>query len=204
VGRLFAIAAPPIPRLLEPLSSKTVDAPRDQGLDKEESTLFRWRSIFGVFPQLWRTVFSRPITVRYPFGELELPPYFRGRVVVDASRCAGCGLCARDCPAYGLVLEGTPQGGFRLLHYPDRCANCGQCEINCRTGAIRLTNAYVPATFDRAELVEVLVERVAPSQPSPVGPTADVRIGLGRRAGEGAASFPPASGAGADGERKVC
>jgi formate hydrogenlyase subunit 6/NADH:ubiquinone oxidoreductase subunit I len=126
--------------------------------------LFRWRSIFSLFPQLWRTIFSRPITVRYPFEELKLPSYFRGRVVVDASKCAGCGLCARDCPAYGLVLEGTPQRGFRLLHYPDRCACCGQCEIDCRTGAIRLTNAYVPATFDRGELVEVLVERVAPSR----------------------------------------
>jgi formate hydrogenlyase subunit 6/NADH:ubiquinone oxidoreductase subunit I len=151
--------------------------------------LFRWRSIFGLFPQLWRTIFSRPITVRYPFEEIELPPYFRGRVAVDASRCAGCGLCARDCPARALVLEGTPHGGFRLLHYPDRCAYCGQCEINCRQGAVRLTNAYVPATFDRDKLVEVLAERAAPSPTLPRTPTADGRTNRG-----GSLTSPPASG----------
>jgi formate hydrogenlyase subunit 6/NADH:ubiquinone oxidoreductase subunit I len=138
----------------------------------EENLLFRWRSIFSLFPQLWRTIFSRPITVRYPFGKLELPPYFRGRVVMDEEKCVGCGLCVRDCPAYGLILERKPDKGFSLVHYPDRCAYCGQCEDSCRAGAIWLTNEFVPAGADREEMVEVLVKSEGkgrpPPQPSPV------------------------------------
>jgi formate hydrogenlyase subunit 6/NADH:ubiquinone oxidoreductase subunit I len=118
----------------------------------------RLASVFSLFPQLWRTIFSRPITVRYPFGKMELPPYYRGRLVIDETKCVGCGLCVRDCPGFGLVLERTPDKDFSLVHYPDRCAYCGQCEDNCRTGAIRLTNEFVPATTCREALVEVLVE----------------------------------------------
>lgn len=122
--------------------------------------MFRIRSLFSLLPQLWNTVRSRPITVRYPFAPLQLPAYFRGRVVVDAELCQGCGLCVRDCPASGLKLERTANKGYRLLHYPDRCAYCAQCEDSCRSGAITLTNEYVPATSEREKLVQVMVEIV--------------------------------------------
>ena len=113
-------------------------------------------SLVYLLPQLWRTLFTRPITVRYPFGPLELPSYFRGRVVIDIDLCRGCGLCVRDCPAFALELEresdtlsplvlspalskveGKAEGSksrdkFRLIHYPDRCAYCGQCQDVCR------------------------------------------------------------------------
>jgi formate hydrogenlyase subunit 6/NADH:ubiquinone oxidoreductase subunit I len=121
--------------------------------------MFRLRSLFSLVPQLWSTLRSRPITVRYPFGPLQLPPYFRGRVVAEAEHCRGCGLCVRDCPANGLILQRTPGNGFRLVHYPDRCAYCGQCEANCPSDAIHLGNEYVRATGDREALIQVLVER---------------------------------------------
>jgi formate hydrogenlyase subunit 6/NADH:ubiquinone oxidoreductase subunit I len=119
----------------------------------------RFRSIIYLLPQLGRTLLTRRITVRYPFGALRLPSYFRGRVVVDAELCRGCGACTRDCPAMGLELERESRDRFRLVHYPDRCANCGQCEASCRFGAIRLANEFVQATGERGKLFEVLVER---------------------------------------------
>jgi formate hydrogenlyase subunit 6/NADH:ubiquinone oxidoreductase subunit I len=121
--------------------------------------MFRLRSLFSLVPQLWNTLRSRPITVRYPFEPLELPSYFRGRVVSEPENCIGCGLCVRDCPANGLILERNGKKGFRLIHYPDRCAYCGQCEDNCTRSAIRLSNEFVPATTKRGELAHVLVVR---------------------------------------------
>jgi formate hydrogenlyase subunit 6/NADH:ubiquinone oxidoreductase subunit I len=138
----------------------------------------RLHSLVYLLPQLWRTLFTRPITVRYPFGPLELPPYFRGRVVIDIDLCRGCGLCVRDCPAFALELEhesdtlsplvlssstsltvNSAEGSkghdkFRLIHYPDRCAYCGQCQDVCRYEAIWLTSEYVPAAADRDALRE--------------------------------------------------
>ena len=118
----------------------------------------RFRSFTYMLPQLWRALFTRPITVRYPFVPLALPPHFRGRIVVDAKQCRGCGLCARDCPASALVLERENRDVYRLVHFPDRCAYCGQCETSCTFGAIKQTNEFVPATSKRQTLVEIMVE----------------------------------------------
>ncbi len=131
----------------------------------------RLHSLVYLLPELWRTLFTRPITVRYPFGPLELPPYFRGKVTIEPTLCTGCGACVRDCPAFALELERESDApnkaeglalskaegskgreGFRLIHYHDRCAYCGQCQDVCRQGAIRLTSEYVPAAADRDAL----------------------------------------------------
>ncbi len=130
----------------------------------------RLHSLVYLLPELWRTLFTRPITVRYPFGPLELPPYFRGKVIIEPTLCTGCGACVRDCPAFALELEREsdamskaegPKGReeFRLIHYHDRCAYCGQCQDVCRQEAIRLTSEYVPAAANRDALREEFGKR---------------------------------------------
>jgi formate hydrogenlyase subunit 6/NADH:ubiquinone oxidoreductase subunit I len=119
----------------------------------------RLGSLVYLLPELVRTFLAQRMTVRFPFVPLELPPYFRGRVVVQPDLCKGCGLCVRDCPAFALELERESREQFRLIYYPDRCAYCGQCADNCRHGAIELVNEYVPAVSQRDELTEVVVER---------------------------------------------
>ena len=127
----------------------------------------RFRSFPFLLPQLLRALFTRPITIHYPFAPVELSPYFRGRVVVDAELCRGCGLCARDCPAAALELERQDRDAFRLVHYPDRCANCGQCETSCTFGAIKQVNEFVHAASERKALTEVMIgkRRTTPEPP---------------------------------------
>ena len=147
----------------------------------------RLHSLVYLLPELWRTLFTRPITVRFPFGPLELPPYFRGRVTIEPALCTGCGACVRDCPAFALELEresdalgplvlSKAEGSqgrekFRLIHYHDRCAYCGQCQDGCRQGAIRLTSEYVPAAADREALRREFDGGTGASPPSlpPIG-----------------------------------
>ena len=124
----------------------------------------RPRSLVYLLPELWRTLFTRRATVRYPFAPLELPPCFRGKVTIEPTLCTGCGLCVRDCPAFALELERENREKFRLIHYRDRCAYCGQCEASCRFGAIVLVNEFVKATPRRDTLTQVLVERDARTQ----------------------------------------
>jgi len=121
--------------------------------------MFRLKSWVRLLPEMVRTLFARRITVRFPFEPLKLPDSFRGKVVVRAELCGGCGQCVRDCPAFALELERQNRQAFRLIYYQDRCAYCGQCADNCRQGAIDLVSEFVPATSQRETLTLVVVER---------------------------------------------
>ena len=54
------------------------------------------------------------------------------RYVIDADKCRGCTLCARNCPA------GAISGEVKKPHVIDEtlCVKCGVCMQNCRFGAI--------------------------------------------------------------------
>ena len=51
---------------------------------------------------------------------------------IDPTRCRGCTLCARNCPA------GAVTGKIKEPHVidPNKCIKCGVCYDNCRFGAI--------------------------------------------------------------------
>ena len=119
----------------------------------------RIHSLVYLLPELWRTLRDRPTTVRYPFGPLEVPGYFRGQPDIDESLCRGCGLCARDCPAKALEFERKSREEFRLVLHHDRCAYCGQCAASCEFGAIRVTSEFARAEPRRDGLARILVER---------------------------------------------
>ena len=121
--------------------------------------MFRLSSVAHLLPELIRTLFAQRTTVSFPFEPLEQPAYSRGKVTIQPELCAGCGLCARDCPAFALELERKGRDQFRLIHHRDRCAYCGQCADSCQQGAITLVSEFVQATPRRDGFTQVIVER---------------------------------------------
>jgi formate hydrogenlyase subunit 6/NADH:ubiquinone oxidoreductase subunit I len=53
-------------------------------------------------------VISRPDTVAYPFGELELPEGYRGAIVIDPEKCTGA--------AYACVTARQARSSLRRNH----------------------------------------------------------------------------------------
>lgn len=100
-----------------------------------------------------RSFFQRPITRRYPFERKEAPERFRGKLIWDLSKCSGCQLCIKDCPANAIELIVIDKAAkrFMMRFHADRCTYCGQCVVNCRLKCLR-------QSFDEWELAELSKE----------------------------------------------
>jgi NADH-quinone oxidoreductase subunit I len=102
-------------------------------------------------------------TVLFPEEEPQLPPRYRGRIILSRDpdgeeRCVACYLCAVACPVDCLALEATEDETGR--RYPkwfrinfSRCIFCGFCEEACPTYAIQLTPEYDIAEYHRPSMV---------------------------------------------------
>jgi len=104
------------------------------------------------------SVFRRPFTERYPFRVREAPARLRGKLLWDESRCDGCRLCVRDCPARALEVEVVDRAAKKYAyHYRmDRCIYCAQCVVSCTQGALSMSSTeYHLASTDKSRFVEV-------------------------------------------------
>lgn len=117
------------------------------------------RSLVMVFSHAWR----KRDTIQYPEQSPEVPPRYRGRIVLTRDpdgeeRCVACNLCAVACPVGCIALQKAERDDGRW--YPEffrinfsRCIFCGLCEEACPTTAIQLTPDFEMGEFKRQSLV---------------------------------------------------
>src|SRR4051812_24790953 len=88
-------------------------------------------------------------TSRFPDEEPTLPPRFRGRPLLDASRCPdGCSACIDSCPTQAITATSD-----RLALDMARCLFCADCIDACPEGAIAFSSDFRLAERARARLV---------------------------------------------------
>ncbi len=83
-----------------------------------------------------------------PYGAIKVE---NGLARVDASRCAGCGICVATCPRRLLSLVPDPQKPLVVCRNTDKgaqarkvcknaCLGCGKCTKVCSVGAVLLND----------------------------------------------------------------
>ena len=92
---------------------------------------------------------QRHRTMAYPDAPPPpLPERFRGRPMLDASKCReGCRDCAEACPTGAIALQGGPRIDL------GRCLFCTECVSACPEGALAYGGDYRLAVRERGELV---------------------------------------------------
>jgi len=121
---------------------------------------------------------TEPITVRYPYQKLRMPPKYRGRIACKADLCVGCRLCVRDCPSdaiqilplpgekyqfsYRSLLEGKKvnvqiekpgRKKFKAVIDLGKCLFCAQCAESCPRKALLETEDYELAALTKDRLI---------------------------------------------------
>lgn len=88
-------------------------------------------------------------TTGFPNELPQLPARFRGRPIIDSSKCAnGCTECVDSCPTGAIeISEGKPQLDL------GKCTFCLECTEACPEDAISFTPNFQLATSKRDDLI---------------------------------------------------
>ena len=110
--------------------------------------------IVPFLPELFRHLFKKPATVKYPFEKLQVPPGFRGSPYLLTEKCIACRACERDCPAEAIEITSVSQAEktYKMLIHNDRCVHCAQCVESCPTDAMQINSEFEIAAFSRHKL----------------------------------------------------
>jgi len=98
--------------------------------------------IGSMFKDILTSFFSTPVTEKYPFEKPVTAIRFRSKLTFDPSKCTGCNLCSKDCPANALEIIIIDRAAKRFVaHYNmDRCVYCAQCIQSCKFKCITMPN----------------------------------------------------------------
>ena len=112
-----------------------------------------------IVKEVFKNIFTKPMTVLFPFEKIEIPERNRGEHSLDIDKCISCGACARICPNLAIeMIETIPEHREKYPKtYPQvdlgKCCFCALCEDICPKGAIKLTTNFFLATFDKSDTV---------------------------------------------------
>jgi formate hydrogenlyase subunit 6/NADH:ubiquinone oxidoreductase subunit I len=90
------------------------------------------------------SLFRKPATQKYPFERTEVPERLRGKLNWDPTKCTGCSLCVKDCPAQAIEIITIDRATKKFIarYHADRCTYCAQCVHNCRFKCVDMSNEY--------------------------------------------------------------
>jgi formate hydrogenlyase subunit 6/NADH:ubiquinone oxidoreductase subunit I len=104
--------------------------------------------LFTIKNFLFRYLFGRPATEKYPFGPKEFVPKSRGRIVIVIEDCIFCGVCSRKCPTGAITVKKNEK---RWAIDRLKCITCNACVELCPKKCLMMESRYSEPMLDRKE-----------------------------------------------------
>lgn len=130
------------------------------------SKIIRKILLTEILKGLWltlRMLFSKPVTIQYPFEKRKVHEGFRGKhaLVRDPflgdDKCIGCMRCTTVCPSKCIHIKREKrENKMVVIEYiidASRCIYCAYCVEACPVCALVLTEDYEYSSYRRDNLV---------------------------------------------------
>ena len=109
---------------------------------------------------LVKALFSKPITVKFPYETIEIPEGFRGEQEFDIDNCISCDLCSQICPNKAIEMVSMPEEYKEKYpkKYPKidlrKCCFCALCQDICPKKCLTMTKNVFLSTPDPTTVVK--------------------------------------------------
>jgi len=114
----------------------------------------------------FKYLFTKPVTICYPYEKLAFAPRYRGIHEFEADKCIACDMCAKACPVDCIYIDkskprkidkktGKATGGELLRYAIDyqKCMFCALCTEPCPTDCIHMGKNHDLSSYSRQEMV---------------------------------------------------
>jgi ech hydrogenase subunit F len=98
-------------------------------------------AFFVMTKTVLKSLFRKPVTVKYPFGPATHKEKTRGHIEIDIKACIFCGMCQRKCPTGALAVR-REQKEWEIDRM--RCISCNACVEICPKKCLCMRNTYSP------------------------------------------------------------
>ncbi len=126
------------------------------------NTIFLVEIFKGLFLTL-KMLFSKPVTIQYPFERRKIHDGFRGKHALvrdpftDNDKCIGCMRCTTVCPSRCIYVKREKrENKMVVIDYiidASKCIFCAYCVEACPVCALVLTEDFEYSSYSRNNLI---------------------------------------------------
>ena len=96
-------------------------------------------SVLSMSKLVFKSLFRKPVTERYPFVKKQYVVGTRGQVNIEIDKCIFCSICQRKCPTNAITVAKDRK---RWEVDRMRCISCNYCVEVCPKKCLALDTQY--------------------------------------------------------------